>query len=84
MPKYPIPECVITFNPETRLYAFTMSFPGKPPHHQMDVFYSVKDVLEWVDPHNERVWEEPSDADESRLLVSKAYKPGSVEDRMCG
>src|SRR5437868_4532755 len=48
MSKYPVPECVITFNTETRLYAFTMSFPGKPPHYKMDVFDSVKSVLEWV------------------------------------
>jgi hypothetical protein len=73
-----------TFNPATRLYCFTVSFPGKHPHYSMDVFDSIESALEWIDPHQERIWEEPSDADESRLLVSRAYKPGSVEDRLCG
>jgi hypothetical protein len=50
----------------------------------MDVFCSLEDLLSWVNPHNERIWEEVSDADASRLLVSKAYRPGSVMDRMCG
>jgi len=34
-----------------------------------------------ADPHNERIWEEPSDADESRLLVSREYVDSSVEWR---
>jgi hypothetical protein len=81
MSKYPVPVCVVTFNPETRLFAFTTSFPGKPPHEQMDVFRSLEDLLWWVDPHQERIWEDVSDADESCLLVSRAYKPGTVGDR---
>jgi len=32
------------------------------------------------DPHGERVWEEASDADESKILIPRAYKPGSVLD----
>jgi hypothetical protein len=79
--KYPVPVCVVTFNAETRLFAFTISFPGKPPHEQMDVFRSLEDLLWWVDPHQERIWEDVSDADESHLLVSRAYKPGTVADR---
>jgi hypothetical protein len=36
-----------------------------------------------ADPHNERIWEEPSDADESTLLVSREYVDGSVAWRLC-
>jgi hypothetical protein len=28
-------------------------------------FNSVEEVFDWCDPHRERIWEEPSDADEA-------------------
>jgi hypothetical protein len=74
----PIPECRILFHAETGAYGFECSFPGKRPHYVMDTFISVKNALAWIDSHRERVWEEPSDADETCLLISRSYKPGSV------
>jgi hypothetical protein len=40
----------------------------------MRVFSSMGDALAWIDPHRERTWEEPSDADDERLLISRRYK----------
>ena len=39
------------------------------PHWMIDMFTSLEDVTRRVDPWQERVWEEPGDADESRMLV---------------
>ncbi len=47
----------------------------------MEVFSSMGDALAWIDPHRERTWEEPSDADDTRLLISRRYKEGSVADQ---
>lgn len=79
---YPVPECRITFDPATGLYGFESRFPPRPPHYQMQVFESVERTLAWIDPWKERVWEEPGDADETCLLISRAYLPGSVLDRL--
>jgi len=78
---YPVPECRVSFNPATGCYGFAFQFAGKPPHHRMDVFKSIGDLLAWVDSHKEMVWEEPSDADESCLMISRRYKPGSMLER---
>ncbi len=51
-------------------------------HHKIDTFSSVDDALGWCDPHREHIWEEPSDADESKLLVSRDFKEGTVGWRM--
>jgi hypothetical protein len=37
-------------------------------------------ALAACDPHGERVWEQASDADENKILVSRSYMPGSVRD----
>jgi hypothetical protein len=34
--------------------------------------------MRWVDPWRERVWEDPGEADESRILVSRSEKPGAL------
>ena len=44
----------------------------------IDTFASLEDVMHWVDPWRERVWEEPGEADESRILVSRSEKPGGA------
>ena len=40
------------------------------------------DTLEWAkrwaDPWDERIWEEPSDADETAVLISTRKKPGAL------
>ena len=48
----------------------------------MATFDSVEDVLRWCDPHRERIWEELSDADETKLLISRDFKQGTVAWRM--
>jgi len=48
----------------------------------MGVFSSLGDAQAWIDPHGERAWEEASNADDARLLVSRHYKEGSVADRL--
>ena len=57
-------------------------FPGQPPHDTIDTFNSGEDALRWCDPHRERIWEEARDADETKLLISRDYKEGTVAWRM--
>jgi hypothetical protein len=72
----PVPEISITFDPATRSYGFSTRRPGMRPHWMIDTFASLEDVMRWVDPWRERVWEEPGEADESRILESRSEKPG--------
>ena len=73
-----IPETTIFYNPETGYYGFTTRFPGRRPHHMIDTFNSVEDALNWCDGHHEHIWEEASDADETKLLISRDFKEGRV------
>jgi hypothetical protein len=41
---------------------------------------TLQPALAAFDPHRERVWEEASDADENKILMSRSYQPGSVQD----
>ena len=77
-----IPETIIFYNPATGFYGFSTSFPGEPSHHTINTFDSVEQVLQWCDPHREHIWEEASDADETKLLISRDYKEGTVGWRM--
>jgi hypothetical protein len=77
-----IPETTIFYDPATRCYGFSTRFPGSHVHHTIDTFKSVENVLGWCDPHGERIWEEASDADETKLLVSRNFKQGTVGWRM--
>jgi len=78
LPRPPVPIGRITFNPETRWYGFTFNFPGLRVHRCIDTFESVERALGWADPWNERIWEEPSDADETAVLISTQKKPGAL------
>jgi hypothetical protein len=79
----PVPEISITFDPATRCYGFSTRLPGMRPHWMIDTFTSLEDVMRWVDPWRERLWEEPGDADESRILVSRlARSPAGEIDRL--
>jgi len=69
-----IPETDIFYNPANDCYGFSTRFPGQPPHHTIDTFNSVEEVLRWCDPHRERIWEEARDADETKLLISRDFK----------
>ena len=77
-----IPETTIFYNLATGCYGFSTRFPGRHVHHMIDTFNSVEDVLGWCDPHRERIWEEASDADETKLLISRDFKEGTVGWRM--
>lgn len=78
MTAYPVPIGKITFNPQTQYYGFAFHFEGHRVHHSIDTFRTPEDAMRWADPWNERVWEEPSDADESALLISRSKKPGAL------
>ena len=77
-----IPETIIFYDSATGCYGFSTRFPGEPPQHRIDTFNSVEDALRWCDPHRERIWEEASDADETKLLISRDFKKGTVGWRM--
>jgi hypothetical protein len=68
--------------PGTGYIGFTFRFDGRPPHYTLDTCLTLQDALASCDPHSERVWQEASDADETRILVSRSYKPGSVAERL--
>ena len=74
----PVHEISITFDPGTRCYGFSTRLPGMRPQWAIDTFESLDDVMRWADPWRERVWEEPSEADDSRMLVSRSKKPGAL------
>jgi hypothetical protein len=78
MPPYAFPQAAITRNPETQIYGFVVWFAGKKPHYVVaEVFDTQKDAREYLDPHDERVWEEPQTYDASIVLVSTRFKEGS-------
>jgi hypothetical protein len=78
-----VPHAAITFNPETGKYGFSVRMPGKRPHYTMQgVFDSLEDARNWIDPQNERVWEEPLPATVGVVAVSRGYKPDSVPARL--
>jgi hypothetical protein len=39
---------------------------------------SMEWAMRWADPWNERIWEEPSDTDETAMLISTRKKPGAL------
>lgn len=78
LPTLPVPICRIIFDPQTRCYAFAFNFEGQRVHHTISTFDSIEQVKRWADPWAERIWEEPSDADELTLLVSRCKKPGAL------
>jgi len=81
--RYPVPQAAITVNPETQKSGFVVWFAGKNPHYVMaDVLATKKDALEYLDPHNERVWEEPQTDEASIVAISNGYKAGSAPTLM--
>ncbi len=47
-------------------------------HYRIDTFDILEWALHWADPWQERIWEEPSDTDESAVLVSRAKRLGAL------
>ena len=62
-----IPETTIFYDPATGCYGFSTRFPGRHLHHSIATFNSIEEALAWCDPHRESIWEEASDADETKL-----------------
>jgi hypothetical protein len=71
-----VPICTIALD-SAGTFGFRVNFAGRPPHDVMSSFPSPEATLNWLDLHRERIWIEPSDADESKLLISRAYLPGA-------
>jgi hypothetical protein len=69
-----IPETTIFYDPATGWYGFSTRFPGRHPHHSIATFDTVDQALAWCDPHR--------DADETKLLISRDFKEGTVAWRM--
>ena len=80
--KREIPICEIFHVPATGWYGFSYHFAGRPPHYTLNTCRTLQDALDNCDPHKEHVWEEASDADANKILISRGYKPGSGLDRM--
>jgi hypothetical protein len=77
-----VPIYTIAFDHSRDAFGLRCHFPGRPPHDQMTSFPSIDAVLRWIDPHCERIWEAASDADESKVVISRAYVPGTVAARV--
>jgi hypothetical protein len=46
--------------------------------HRIDTFDTLEWAKRWADPWDERIWEGPSDADETAVLISTRKKPGAL------
>jgi hypothetical protein len=77
-----IPIAEVFAVPGTGYFGFSFRFDGRAPHYTLDTCLTLQEVLDSCDPQRERVWEEASDADETRILISRSYKPGSVAERL--
>jgi hypothetical protein len=75
-----IPVCEILPFPKPAVSDFATTSKGGPTSHPDH--YNASGLLDTCDPHKEHVWEEASDADENKILISRGYKPGSVLDRL--
>jgi hypothetical protein len=80
--KHPAVVTTVFYVPETLRFGFRCAFEGRPPHYVIATCLTMQDALDHCDPHRDCVWEEPSDANENALLVSREYKEGSVMWRM--
>jgi hypothetical protein len=41
----------------TGLFGYAFYFEGRPPHDKADTFTCLENLLHWVDPHSECIWE---------------------------
>ena len=44
-----IPETTIFYDPAIGYYGFSTRFPGYPPHHTIETFNSIQEVLAWCE-----------------------------------
>jgi hypothetical protein len=68
--------------PETGCIGYGYRIEGRPVHYTLDTCLSLEAALDACDVHREHVREEASDADETKLLISRSVKPGSVMERL--
>jgi hypothetical protein len=52
-------------------------------HYSLDTCLTLQDALDCCDVHREHIWREASDADETKILISGSYEPGSALDQSC-
>jgi hypothetical protein len=76
------PITTVFHDSATGYYGYMVRFDGSKPHYTLATCLTLQDALDSCDPHREHIWEEASDADEGALLVSRAFKGGSVSWRM--
>jgi len=76
----PVSIAEVYHHPQTGYFGYRYFFEGRLPHYTLAGYPTLPATLAACDPHSERVWEEASDADENKILISRAYKPGSVQD----
>ena len=76
----PIPIAEVFHDPETGYFGYRYFYEGRRPHYVLAAYPTLPATLAACDPHGERVWEESSDADENKILISRSYKPDSVLD----
>jgi hypothetical protein len=59
--------------------------PGKRPHCEMlDVFDAPELARQWLDPQDERVWEEPIPATAGIVAVSRGVQSGFCAGPLAG
>ena len=76
-------ETVIFRNPETGRYGYKVRFVNTEHFHKIwDTCETLPDALSACDPHQECIWDEPDGVDASILMISRAYREGSVAWRM--
>jgi hypothetical protein len=76
----PIPITEVFHDPEAGYFGYRDFFEGRPPQYTLAAYRTLPGTLAACDPHGERMWEEASDADENKILISRSYKPESVLD----
>jgi hypothetical protein len=47
----------------------------------MDIFHTLDGALVWADPRGERIREDAGDADEQKIMISRANRPGQGQRR---
>jgi hypothetical protein len=77
----PIPITEVFHVPETGYYGYRHRCEGRPTHYTLDTCLTLDHALQACDPHRELVWEDASDADDTKILTCRGYKLDSVLDR---
>jgi hypothetical protein len=79
---YPVPQAAITFSADAGLFGFSVWMPGRRSHYVMETFRTEHAARNWLDPLNERIWEEAPPEAGNVISVSRGYRPDSIPARM--